>query len=66
MGQSRELFAMEGVEAQAWQTDDLEVAVIEITHHGRSGITGAPCRFTALGVIRVPYRVRRRHRPGTR
>lgn len=57
---------MEGVEAQAWQTDDLEVAVIEITHHGRSGITGAPCRFTALGVIRVPYRVRRRHRPGTR
>ena len=53
MGQSRELFDMEGVEAQAWQTDDLEVVVTEITHHGRSGITGAPYRFTALGVIRV-------------
>ena len=22
-------------------------------HHGRSGITGAPYRFTAVGVIRV-------------
>jgi uncharacterized protein len=53
MGQSRELFAMEGVEARAWETDDPEVVVTEITHHGRSNVTGAPYRFTALGVIRV-------------
>ena len=53
MGPSRELFAMEGVEAQAWQTDDPEVVITEITHHGQSSITGAPYRFTALGVIRV-------------
>jgi ketosteroid isomerase-like protein len=53
LGGSRELFAMEGVGAQVWQTDDPEVVVTEITHHGRSNITGAPYRFTALGVIRV-------------
>jgi ketosteroid isomerase-like protein len=53
LGQARELFAMEGVEAQVWETDDPEVVVTEITHHGRSRITGAPYRFTALGVIRV-------------
>ncbi len=52
-GRSRELFAMEGVTAQAWQTDDPEVVITEITHHGQSSITGAPYRFTALGVIRV-------------
>jgi uncharacterized protein len=53
LGQQRELFAMEGVDAQAWQTDDPEVVVTEITHHGRSAITGTPYRLTALGVIRV-------------
>lgn len=53
MGPSRELFAMEGVEGHAWQTDDPEVVVTEITHHGWSSITGTPYRFTALGVIRV-------------
>jgi uncharacterized protein len=53
LGQARELFAMEGVEAQVWETDDPEVVVTEITHHGRSRITGAPYRLTALGIIRV-------------
>jgi uncharacterized protein len=53
MGPSRELFDMQGVEAQTWQTDDPEVVITEITHHGRSAITSAPYRFTALGVIRV-------------
>jgi hypothetical protein len=53
MGGSRELFAMEGVKAKTWQTDDPEVAITEITHHGQSGVTGAPYRFTALGVIRA-------------
>jgi hypothetical protein len=59
----REFFAMAhearrkldvaGVEAVARQTDDPEVVVTEITHHGRSEVTGQPYRFTALGVIRV-------------
>jgi len=53
MGQSRELFDMEGVEALVRETDDPEVIVTEITHHGWSRVTSAPYRFTALGVIRV-------------
>jgi uncharacterized protein len=44
---------MAGVEAVVRETDDPEVVVTEITHHGRSEITGQPYRFTALGVIRV-------------
>lgn len=50
---SRELFAVEGVEAVIRETDDPEVVVTEITHHGWSRATDAPYRFTALGVIRV-------------
>jgi hypothetical protein len=53
LGQSRELFSMDGVDAVTWQTDDPEVAVIQITHHGRSNVTGAPYQLTALGIIRV-------------
>ena len=50
---SRQLFVMDGVEAVIRETDDPEVVVTEITHHGQSLVTGAPYRFTALGVIRV-------------
>jgi ketosteroid isomerase-like protein len=50
---SRDLFAMEGVEAVIRETDDPEVVVTEITHHGWSRVNDAPYRFTALGVIRV-------------
>ena len=50
---SRELFAVEGVEAVVRETDDPEVVVTEITHHGWSRVTDGPYRFTALGVIRV-------------
>ena len=50
---ARELFAMEGVDALVWETDDPEVVVTEITHYGRSKVTGTPYRLTALGVIRV-------------
>jgi hypothetical protein len=50
---SRELFVMEGVEAVVRETDDPEVVVTEITHHGQSRVTGEPYRLTALGVIRV-------------
>jgi uncharacterized protein len=53
LGQRRELFVMEGVEAEARQTDDPEVVVTQITHFGQSNVTGAPYRFTALGIIRV-------------
>jgi ketosteroid isomerase-like protein len=50
---SRQLFVMAGVEAVIRETDDPEVVVTEITHHGRSLVTGEPYQFTALGVIRV-------------
>jgi ketosteroid isomerase-like protein len=52
-GGQRQVFAMEGVEALVRETDDPEVVVTEITHHGWSHVTDAPYRFTALGVIRV-------------
>ncbi len=51
--QQRDLLVMEGVEALIRQTDDPEVVVTEITHHGWSKATDAPYRHTALGVIRV-------------
>lgn len=51
--QSRQLLAMEGVDAVIRETDDPEVVVTEITHYGRSLVTGAAYRLTALGVIRV-------------
>jgi uncharacterized protein len=44
---------MDGVEAVVRGTDDPEVVVTEITHHGWSRALDAPCRFTTLGVIRV-------------
>jgi ketosteroid isomerase-like protein len=50
---SRQLFVMNGVEAVIRETDDPEVVVTEITHHGQSLVTGEPYQFTALGVIRV-------------
>jgi ketosteroid isomerase-like protein len=50
---SRGVFEMDGVEALVRDTDDPEVVVTEIEHHGRSAVTGGPYRFRALGVIRV-------------
>ena len=52
-GRSRDLLVMEGVEAVVRETDDPEVVVTEITHHGWSKAAEAPYRHTALGVIRV-------------
>lgn len=49
----RGVFEMDGVEAFVRETDDPEVVVTEIEHHGRSIVTGGPYRFRALGVIRV-------------
>ena len=50
---ARRLFAMDGVDALVRETDDPEVVVAEIEHHGRSLVTGERYRFRALGVIRV-------------
>ena len=50
---ARDLLVMEGVEAVVRQTDDPEVVVTEITHHGWSKAAGEHYRHTALGVIRV-------------
>ncbi|MFY9935215.1 MAG: nuclear transport factor 2 family protein [Streptosporangiaceae bacterium] len=50
---ARDLLDMAGVEAVVRQTDDPEVVVTEITHHGWSKAAGAPYEHTALGVIRV-------------
>jgi ketosteroid isomerase-like protein len=53
VGGARQLFAMDGVDALVRETDDPEVVVAEIEHHGRSLATGEAYRFRALGVIRV-------------
>jgi uncharacterized protein len=52
---ARRLFAMDGVDAVVRETDDPEVVVAEIEHHGQSLVTGEPYRFRALGVIRVRH-----------
>ena len=53
MAGRRALFVMDGVEQVIRETDDPEVVVVEITHHGHSTVTDAPYEFRALGVIRV-------------
>jgi ketosteroid isomerase-like protein len=53
VSRARELFDMDGVEALVRETDNPEVVVTEITHHGWSRAISAPYSFTALGVIRV-------------
>jgi len=50
---ARDLLVMEGVEAVVRETDDPEVVVTEITHHGWSRVTESPYRLAAIGVIRV-------------
>jgi len=52
-GDARSLFRMDGIDAVIRQTDDPEVVVTEIRHHGWSHVTSAPYQHTALGVIRV-------------
>jgi len=53
MGQARQLFEQEGVDQVIRETDDPEVVVTEITHHGRSRVTDSPYRLPAIAVIRV-------------
>jgi ketosteroid isomerase-like protein len=49
----RDMLEIEGVDVVVRETDDPEVVVVEIEHHGLSHATGGPYRFRALGVIRV-------------
>ncbi|MDN5919668.1 MAG: nuclear transport factor 2 family protein [Pseudonocardia sp.] len=49
----RSLLEMDGVELVLRETDDPEVVVVEIEHHGRSAALGGPYRFRAVGVIRI-------------
>jgi ketosteroid isomerase-like protein len=51
--QRRTLLDMDGVDLVVRQTDDPEVVVVEIEHHGRSRVLGGAYRFRALGVVRV-------------
>jgi ketosteroid isomerase-like protein len=53
LSRGRDLLVMDGVEAVVRETDDPEVVVTEITHHGWSKAAGESYRHTALGVIRV-------------
>lgn len=49
----RSLLEIEGVDMIVRDTDDPEVVVVEIEHHGHSHGTGGPYRFRALGIVRV-------------
>jgi ketosteroid isomerase-like protein len=53
LSRGRDLLVIDGVEALVRETDDPEVVVTEITHHGWSKAAGESYRHTALGVIRV-------------
>ncbi len=53
MSRARDLLVMEGVDALIRETDDPEVVVAEITHHGWSKASEASYEHKALGVIRV-------------
>jgi hypothetical protein len=49
----RSLLEIEGVDMIVRDTDDPEVVVVEIEHHGHSHAIGGPYRFRAIGVVRV-------------
>jgi ketosteroid isomerase-like protein len=53
LDRAREMMRMDGVDLVVRETDDPEVVVTEITHHGWSHAANAPYRQIALGVIRV-------------
>jgi uncharacterized protein len=50
---ARSLLDIEGVDLTVRDTDDPEVVVAEIEHHGYSHGIAGPYRFRAIGVIRV-------------
>jgi ketosteroid isomerase-like protein len=50
---ARKLFDMEEVTSVIHETDDPEVVITEIEHHGISHLTNKPYQLKALGIIRV-------------
>jgi len=53
MGGSRTLFDIHEVTAVVHETNDPEVVIAEISHHGHSHVTDRPYEAHALGIIRV-------------
>lgn len=53
MSEARHLFDIHEVTATVHETDDPEVVVAEIAHHGHSHVTNRPYEALALGIIRV-------------
>ncbi|MFB9906935.1 nuclear transport factor 2 family protein [Allokutzneria oryzae] len=51
--QRRELLDIQGVHVLTRDTDDPEVVVIEVTHHGWAKALDEPYTFTALGILRI-------------
>ena len=49
----RDKFDMHEVTSVVYGTDDPEVVITEIEHHGHSHVTNLPYQVRALGVIRV-------------
>jgi ketosteroid isomerase-like protein len=52
-GGLRDLFDMAEVTAVVHETQDPEVVIVEIDHHGHSHIADGPYQMHALGIIRV-------------
>src|SRR6266508_658422 len=49
----RGLFDIEEVTSVVYDTDDPEVVIAEIEHHGHSHVTDEPYQMRVLGIIRV-------------
>lgn len=49
----RDMIEIAGVDMLVRETDDPEVVVTEISHHGTVRASGEPYRVRALGVVRV-------------
>lgn len=52
-GGLRDLFDMAEVTAVVHETQDPEVVIVEIDHHGYSHIANGPYQMHALGIVRV-------------
>ena len=52
-GGLRDLFDMAEVTAVVHETQDPEVVIVEIDHHGHSRVANGPYQMHALGIIRV-------------
>jgi uncharacterized protein len=53
MAEARDLFDIDEVTATVHETNDPELVIAEIFHHGQSHVTNRPYQSLALGIIRV-------------